>query len=656
MSTDEEFREFSALIARMGDAPGSQLVEGDELHDLFAALRENFARFGDVAPVPGDWDDARLLAEDPAHPLATRFVRQNAAARLRRIAVANPAAFDEEMLARLHTALFDVSAAVAEDVCVALGAVRRAESREYLERFHALMGDEPGWQSVVFRCEWALRRIADPASVEPRRAVTTGGAAVIHVATLGGETIQLLADGTDLRLRNPATEGEVPVSLSEAETFRRTSADRIEEFFAGEGGLDTADPASRMGTLTPALMHGLPRDMLATLTDATSVRMANLTIGATLSPEGLLDLASLVHCCVMYDFVLVDSTDLEVPAELTDVIVPVRPYEASGIDPRWSIATSRYGEIERNPSLRSAIDDRWSQMLGRKVAVDFMSFDSITESPGLQPYTPGGPFSFYDPIGSMSRQDDADFSRDVSIQTYRYLINEKVAESLGVSYSCTSLRFPIEALALANRSAYRSAAEELLAAVSPLGGEVLRPPQRTGMLDRIALPHPLALVLSRARSKEGVWEETMRLRKKFTAIRDAFRAGRESGRLDIETLDNMVRDAFPMNDVARRIDSAIQAGSAIAAATPEATGFASVSLKAATLLKPARWTRGLFQAVTRPELRVIRALHHDLALVDGRISDVERLWGTAPNRQWVDAAARLSAASNSMMSRFRQPG
>ena len=152
--------------------------------------------------------------------------------------------------------------------------------------------------------------------------------------------------------------------------------------------------------------------------------------------------SSIAYCCVMYDFVLVDATDLEVPPELVDVIVPVRPYEASGIEPRWKIAAARYGEIARTSALRSEIDDTWTRMLGRKVAVDFLSFDSVTDSPGIRQYTPGGPFGFYDPIGSMSRQRNEDFSRDVSIQTFRYLINEKVAESLGVSYHCTSLRFP----------------------------------------------------------------------------------------------------------------------------------------------------------------------------------------------------------------------
>lgn len=659
MSTDDEFREFrefSTWITQVGITVGSEKVGRRELHDLFDALVENSARFSEVSPLPGEWDDARLLEEHPSHPLTTRFGRQNAASRLRGIALANSSVIDDEMLAKLHTALFDVSAAVAEDVCVALGTLGRPESREHLESFHALMEGVPGWQSVIFRCEWALRRIIDPDSVDPQRVAVNEDPAVIHVTPLGDEIVQLLFDGDGLRLRNPASKVEVPVSQSEAEIFRRTQAARVEEFFAAAGGLDSGEPASRLGALAPALMRGLPPDMLSTMTDATSVRMANATVRGLFSPEGLLDLSSIAYCCVMYDFVLVDATDLEVPPELVDVIVPVRPYEASGIEPRWKIAAARYGEIARTSALRSEIDDTWTRMLGRKVAVDFLSFDSVTDSPGIRQYTPGGPFGFYDPIGSMSRQRNEDFSRDVSIQTFRYLINEKVAESLGVSYNCTSLRFPIESLALSNRSAYRSAAEELLAAVSPSGGGMLQSPQRTGTLDRIVLPHPLALVLSRARRREEIWEETMRLREQFTAVREAFRVGRESGRLDVDTAENMIRDALSTDIKVHKIDSVIQASSAIAAATPDATGFASVSLKAATVLKPAKLVKHFLQLVTRPELRVIRGFHDDLALVDGRVSDVERLWGKLPDRAWVDAAARLSASSSKMMSQFRQRG
>ena len=118
----------------------------------------------------------------------------------------------------------------------------------------------------------------------------------------------------------------------------------------------------------------------------------------------------------------------------------------------------------------------------------------------------------------------------------------------------------------------------------------------------------------------------------------------------------MIRDALSTDIKVHKIDSVIQASSAIAAATPHATGFASVSLKAATVLKPAKLVKHFLQLVTRPELRVIRGFHDDLALVDGRVSDVERLWGKLPDRAWVDAAARLSASSSKMMSQFRQRG
>lgn len=628
------------------------------LAEWVAALTDGFKTHAEIGPVPDNWRSAEWFFENTDHPFARRFGRQRAAAQLRDVSVHHSHVITPEILDRMHVALFDVCAAVAEDITIALGILGRTKSREPLERFTAMMAAHSGWQTNVTLSRWALLRVTDPTSVAPSRG--TGEEPVIAIQTLGPDTVWLVQRGDHLVLLNPETGAEVGVSRLEAKLFASTPTARLHEFFQNAGGLDElGSDASRLGAVALGLSHGLPHaDALTTLTDTSTLAMAQLAVGGYPSPEALLDLSVLVHCCVFYDAVLVDAVDPDVPSELEGVIVPVAPYEAKIVDPRWEIAVARARELEVDFTLRKEVESAWESMLGRHVPIDFLSFDSITTSPGVGRYFPaGGTIGFFDPLeseGVRGSQAENELVQAVSVQTFRYWINEKVAETLGTAYNCTSLRYPIENIALARRSAYRTSPELLLEGLAPAAGHVLGRPAESGLLDEIQMPHPLSIVLARAKAPDDIWSEVARLREKFAPVRDALRRARRTGVPDGIAVNKLLRQLSREEKSAQLVNTTLAVASTVAASTMVGADGGTMMLKAAATAKPGAHFARLAERVLRPEIYVLRTFAADVAQLRNQAGVIEGIWGMRPDRKWLTRASALSASSAHAAGRYRQ--
>lgn len=611
-----------------------------------AALADGAATFSELGPVPAEWRMAEWLIANPSHPFSLRFNRQRSSGWFQEVARNHPEAITPEALNKLHIALFDVCAAVAENVTVTLGLLQRPESREPLERFRALMADQAGWDPVLMKCEWSLWRITDPGRVEPARG--TLDEPVLATKRLGPDLVQLVQRGDTLILRNPESGVEQAVSLIESHLFRNTSESRLDRFFSGMENLSQSTETSRLGAVATGLTNGLPlTDLLVTLTDTTTVNMAKLTVKGLLRPEGLLDLSTLVHCCVFYDFVLIDANAADVPEQLKGVVVPVRPYEASGIDPRWTIALERSKELDDDTGLREQLENNWKEMLGQAVRIDFQSFDSITDSPGITQYFPGGPgLGFYDPVESTARgseQGANELARAVSIQTFRYWINESVAASLGVAYNCTTLRYPVESVALAQRSAQLSTIDQLISRVAPHSGRVLDQPAPTGYISPVQVPNVLGIVLRNSPHREDIWAQILKLRAEFEPVRDFLRQGRAHGAHDSEAFNRLMRKLFGKSAWVVPVDTAIAMVSTVAPSTLSGAGV--IALKIAALAKPAQTVERIFNRIVSPEVHVLRKFADDVALMNNEIGMIERLWGDSIDRNWLATAARISQGS-----------
>lgn len=94
--------------------------------------------------------------------------------------------------------------------------------------------------------------------------------------------------------------------------------------------------------------------------------------------------------------------------------------------------------FRQNPEELSILEAMWFKYVNADVAIDFKSFDSITDSPSRTPYFPANWWTpAFDPFDHDTpdvKRDIEVISRDCSVQTYRYLINDSLAEILGVDY------------------------------------------------------------------------------------------------------------------------------------------------------------------------------------------------------------------------------
>lgn len=91
-------------------------------------------------------DDGKFAEEHPDHPQADpqRFIRIEAADRIKELAKTSPHAFETQQIAALHEALFDRDAAVRLSIVESLAILARVESRSVMQRLLEIE-DESEW-------------------------------------------------------------------------------------------------------------------------------------------------------------------------------------------------------------------------------------------------------------------------------------------------------------------------------------------------------------------------------------------------------------------------------------------------------------------------------------------------------------------------------
>lgn len=117
--------------------------ENSEYQSLSQPLEDLQYKFGDIfdyeSPTKSGFIDKQFSLDNPEHPSADpqRFIRMGAADAINRVAGTNPQAITLIDLEKIHTSLFDRSAAVRLAIAQALGRIARVDSIPHLERLIA---------------------------------------------------------------------------------------------------------------------------------------------------------------------------------------------------------------------------------------------------------------------------------------------------------------------------------------------------------------------------------------------------------------------------------------------------------------------------------------------------------------------------------------
>lgn len=465
---------------------------------------------------------------------------------------------------------------------------------------------------------------------------------------IGPDVIALETVGDQTQLRNLDSGETVPVGPLEANAFLRSTDQRFGEFFLERGGLGV-EPSSGLASVGIALAHGLPTpDLLACWMDTTTLQTAAQLIEGELpvTPAGILDLATLVHAVVFHDQIVVDAESSRLPDPLEGFVLRQTLRNDRGLHQHHGYATSaamsaQRGEDDEWLELR----DSWRDLLGQPVNIDYALVDGQTESPGRWPYLPGDTFGLgWDPIATLPEAgalpgSPYGLSADVSIQTYRYMINEQTAERFGIPYLSTSLRYPVERVSVRRQIAYRQLADRTLNML--LGPPDSGPLHDGPYLRPIRLPQPLGLVLTATGHRQEFWEVLFQYREKYRAVREWLAANRDEfgGEEALADLRRLLPGAT--TPAAAAADGLITAAAGIAGSVPGGTATAALALKAASTARPASRGARLIQSIRRPELRLLRSLRSEAASVQSCAQQIHRLWGQRVDADWLSRAVRL---------------
>jgi hypothetical protein len=474
---------------------------------------------------------------------------------------------------------------------------------------------------------------------------------------LGPDVVELVAVDDDWALRNVTSGATVVVSPFEARCFSVASEERLREFFFARGGAPGLRGTEHvLSQVAAGLAHGLPlRDELACLTDATTVGLSRFVVEESdlVIPAALLDLATLAFVVVMYDTVVVDDEATRVPPMLDDVFRRARLRKRNQSHIHFSYAADIHNTLLFMPEALDEASDAWSRFLRTDVRVSYAAMDSMTRSPGSWPFLPGEIFGTgYDPIAlGTAPVGRLDVTGEVSVQSFRYFLNDRTAGVLGLPYHCTSLRYPIQRGSLRRRATYRWLADELLSQPVAARGYTKSSAPHEPFVENVQLPGLLSVVLHRASSREHIWAELLQLREEFTAVREWMAAAAQEGVSRQGLYELMSRVTAPGNG--RSFDALVSNSSSVASALPIDGGVASVGLKLTEVMKVGRHLSTLTDWVRRPEVGVLRSFNGTVAELHHGMDDITRLWGMELSRGWFDNARRLDEQGSLSAAQFR---
>jgi hypothetical protein len=477
---------------------------------------------------------------------------------------------------------------------------------------------------------------------------------------IGLETITVEATATQTMLRNDSTGVSIPISYFETCALLWSDEDQLYRFFAEQGGLDADGngATSRLAAGAAMLAHGLPlSSQLLCLVDRTVIEhsLSAITQGWLVTPAAFIDLSTFCYTAVMHDHIVSDIDQPTLPDELGDIVLSIQlrsdPYRE--IHPHYNSAASIGNELRSNPEFASELNGSWSEFLRHPITLDYSHVDRATDSPDVWEYLPGNDILDYDPIlhlaaGSrhLGREGyDRSVNQDVSIQTWRYFINERTAARIGVPYHCASLRFPIEQVALRRKISYRWLADSLL---TSLLGEPKRPfaQGRPDVLTpRLKIPHPLSVVMGRSARREHFWDELLQLREEFRPVRERILSEREDGVLDGAIVQKLAQEITHASAGLNQIDGCLASASAIAGALPVDAAAASAALKVASTLRPIDLAIEAIRRLTKPELHILRSFVSEARRIGASIEDIDRLWDQPVDRKWFAALEHLNEAA-----------
>jgi hypothetical protein len=493
---------------------------------------------------------------------------------------------------------------------------------------------------LVVELDWMDVLQHGPAIATAQRALPrqVGKSVISH--DLGPISVSLVTEG-DCTLLD--VEGErTPISSAEANVLLNTSERRLTDWVFGP-------KVDRNDRLADILTRGLRQDLNAIFMDQSTFRNAFAALqDDVLLPTRLFDLSCLAHHLVFADIVVVPST-CTVPQSLQSVVIPSEADEVAmspamyGLGSPHSFDPNGLVEVDGLAQIQAA----WTSFLGEDVVLSYPNVDRVTSSPGSWEYLPGnaGGLSDFEPadllccgMGNTPHHGSfQELSEAASVHTFRYMLNERRAQLMGMPYASSALRSPVNAVRLRNALHFRGVVEQLLHRAPGSA------PQLGTLVQHMRLPDAFAVACAGARTRDDILPSILKLREKMTSLRDELQESRELNLTDSEVVRRL-RSSVPGTGIARTADAAVVSLSSVAAATGADLGTGLLVAKLAASLNLAEKAVHFLDLIRRPHLRVIQNFNQTLANA-ATTEELFRLWDMTATRRWFEVAMQLSDLS-----------
>ena len=462
------------------------------------------------------------------------------------------------------------------------------------------------------------------------------------------------------------TCARVPLEEDEVRVLRGYKSHLDERYFVLAGGevpvrRDTYSDDVR--TWRQHFRSQVPSGGRSVLVDTTTVASALdcINYGRTPGAIQLLDLALLVFVSVFYDTVLVQPH----PRLERVRSIPDKPPSGPPLPTYFHIVDYGMGQTEEQIrtlldtlrililSDRIASGDRWG-----KVWADFLD---LKEPPRIylnqhESLVRSDHFSgllydmYFDKI--ISGEDltsHVNLSTFLTAQTERAIFNDGVAGFMGIPYAATSMRLPVNARLIKDRTdlLLPGIAEQILG----ITRVVATVPEIETCGSMISAPFLLEVILRNATKPHEIWHEIGKLRANFTPVRKALASHETAFRQDarensrevfVAQYSRLLKEGFRdlVDNGISVVDMATQLGTA-AAGWPRGISVIPKVLKLGTNVMPSA-SAALFSRNTFVLFSLAQQARHLINVRD----QVRTLWGEAPGAMWLNVLEFLGKASD----------